>query len=104
MDDYLILEFATQNDAQSCLNTINSYLVDYYQQQGYEITNGAIIGKNSATGADNPQALTTSWDTIKASPDSTYYFASPFPKYNPPIQDMNYTEKAFPDSWQEKSV
>ena len=78
MDEYLIIVFPTQIDAQTCLDDVNNQICQYWQQQGYTVINGQIVGKSAATGQDDPSAaMTISWDEVKESPDSTFYFSSP---------------------------
>lgn len=78
MDEYLILEFPTQESAEQGLYIINLIAVAYWQSQGYTVIEGQLIGKNSLTGEDMPDsAKTITWDTVKQSPDGTFYFTSP---------------------------
>lgn len=78
MDEHLILEFPTQQDAEQGIYIINLIASAYWQSQGYTVIDGQLIGKNSATGEDMPSsARTTTWDTVKLSPNNTFYFTSP---------------------------
>ena len=78
MDSYLILEFPTQESAEQGLYIVNLIAAAYWQSQGYTVIDGQLIGKNAATGEDMPNsAKTITWDTVKQSPDNTFYFTSP---------------------------
>ena len=78
MDEHLILEFPTELEANQGLYIINLIAEAYWQSQGYTVINGQLIGKNALTGEDMPDsAKTITWDTVKHSPDNTFYFASP---------------------------
>jgi hypothetical protein len=77
----MILEFPTKSEADLCLAAINHIAAIYWQEEGYTVIqtpNGpALVGKNAATGEDNPEALTTTWDVVRESPDGTWYFTDP---------------------------
>ncbi len=78
MDKLLILEFATQTEAETGLSIINQIASAWWQSQGYTVINGELVGKNAATGQDDPTATKTeTWDVVKESPDGTFYFTSP---------------------------
>ena len=78
MENILIIEFPTQESANQGLYIINLIAAAYWQSQGYTVIDGQLIGKNAATGEDMPNsARTITWDTVKQSPDNTFYFTSP---------------------------
>ena len=57
--------FATQAEAQACVDRINMRARGVYAAQGYQIdtASGDIVGQNAATGAPMPDAArTTTWD------------------------------------------
>lgn len=64
MDQYLILR-GTQAQVQHDLYIINQIAAVWWASQGYTVIDTpegkAIVGKNAATGEDNPDALTTTW-------------------------------------------
>lgn len=66
--------FATQAEAQACINRINVRARTVYAAQGYQLDNaGAIIGKNAATGALMPDAArTVTWDTPRQRRDGKW--------------------------------
>ena len=107
MDQYLILEFASEDEAQTTLDVVNQIAAAWWTQQGYTVENGALIGKNAAKGTDEPgKQRTTAWAEIKESPDGTFYFPSlsndprfaDWRDYLP--QGVNSgTEKEFPAVW-----
>ena len=37
MDEYLVLEFPTEADAQACLDAINDMAATYWAEQGYTV-------------------------------------------------------------------
>lgn len=110
MGEYLILEFETQESATNCLNILNQVAAAWWIEQGYTVENTEdgliLIGKNSKTGEDDPSGITTTWDTVKESPDGTFYFTSPTPdprfvdwrNYMPEGIDLG-TEKEMPEEW-----
>ncbi len=78
MDGNLILEFQTKSQAEMGLAVINAIAAAWWQSQGYTVINNQLIGKNAATGEDMPEAARTiTWDTVKQSPDNTWYISSP---------------------------
>lgn len=78
MDGNLILEFPTEAQAAFGLGVINGIAAGWWQSQGYTVINNQLIGKNAATGQDMPEsARTITWDTVKQSPDNTWYISSP---------------------------
>ena len=105
----MILEFTTQQEAATCLAFINQLAADYWTERGYTVIeeNGVkqLIGKNAATGADEPNAQRTlSWDTVKQSPDNTFYFATltgtPYAGAMEQLaENFTYVEKAIPAEW-----
>lgn len=56
--------FQDRASAQDCVDRINMRARIVYAAQGYQLDgDGAVIGKNSATGASAPEAArTTTWD------------------------------------------
>lgn len=107
VDSYLILEFPTQAQAETCLAAINNMAAAYWRGLGYTVTNGQLIGKNAATGEDMlDSAKTITWDTVKASPDNTFYFASlrNDVKFKAgadrlPADVFGFVERKFPQEW-----
>jgi len=60
---------------------VNQIVVAWWVANGYtvvESTDGwELIGRNAFTGLDEPEKTRTiTWDTIKESPDGTWYFSS----------------------------
>ena len=77
MDDHLILEFDTLQEAQACLGAINALAAVWWQTQGYTVIDGKLIGKNALTGEDEPNSqVTTTWAEILENGEK-YYFYSP---------------------------
>ena len=76
-----ILVFKTQASADQCLAVINAISVPYWESQGYKVEERdgkpVVIGKNALTGEDDPNGITTTWDTVKESPDKRFYIADP---------------------------
>ena len=111
MDEHLILEFSTQEAAQACLDAINSLAAQWWVSQGYTVIDGQLIGKNAATGQDQPdRARTITWAEIQQSPENTYYFASlsndeKFKNWKQALADIGFTaigtEKQKPAEWDE---
>lgn len=103
----MILEFEMQKVAQDCLDAINQVAVSWWISQGYTVEqteNGPIlIGKNAATGQDNPKGVTTTWDYVRESPDNTFYFSSPseqYPTWRDFMPDVSMgVEKEMPEGW-----
>jgi len=112
MDNYLILEFPTQKQAEACLAAINDMAATYWLDLGYTVANGQLIGKNALTGEDMPNsAKTITWDMIKESPDSTFYFASlrNDDKFKAgadrlPPEYFGFVERPFPEQWKVTSI
>lgn len=78
MDSILILSFASKPEAEAALSIINEMARQLAAGFGYHIDeNGSIVGKNAASGADVPTAVTTTWDVPQRSPLDTWYFVSP---------------------------
>jgi hypothetical protein len=59
----------TLSDVQHDLFLVNEVAAMWWASQGYTViqtqTGKAVVGKNSLTGEDNPQGLTTTWDIPK---------------------------------------
>lgn len=116
MDRHIILEFDTEQKAQTCLSVINQLAAAYWVSKGYTILDTpegkALVGKNAATGQDMPDsAKTITWDTVKLSPDKTYYFSDPAQNENFSLWVERATavgykfdgvQKEFPLDWMEK--
>ena len=66
--------FATQAEAQACVDRINVRARSVYGAQGYQLdAGGAIIGKNAATGASMPDATkTATWDIPRQRADGKW--------------------------------
>lgn len=78
MDNNLIIQFATEAEANQCLYVINQIASAYWQSQGYTVIDGQLIGKNALTGEDMPDsAKTITWDIVKTSPTGVFYITSP---------------------------
>ncbi len=103
---YLIYEFTSQLTADAALSAINQMAESYWTGQGYTILNGELVGKKN--GVDNPNAAhTLTWDTVKLSPDGSFYFASLsnealFANGTQQLIDAGFvfTEKLFPSEWE----
>jgi len=112
MDNYLILEFLTKLQAETCLTAINDMAAAYWLDLGYTVVNGQLIGKNAATGEDMPDsAKTITWDVVKTSPDGTFYFASlrNDDKFKAgadrlPPEIFGFVERPFPQEWVDGSI
>jgi len=104
--DKRILEFSTQAKADTALQVINQIAENYWIEQGYTVIDGELIGKRN--GKDDLDACrTTTWDTVKESPDNTFYFTTPTSKY-PDWRDylpdgvVMPDDKLFPSEWIEQ--
>lgn len=66
--------FPDQASAQACVDRINLRARTVYAAQGYQLDgDGAIIGKNPATGASMPTAAkTTTWDVPRQRADGKW--------------------------------
>lgn len=114
MDGYLIIEFGTKEAADACLSALNQVAAAHFASLGYTVKQTeqglVVVGKNAATGEDNPEGVTSTWDDLKESPDNTFYFASPTPdprfkdwrNYMPEGVDLG-DEKPFPKEWIKES-
>lgn len=108
----LVLDFPTKTEAEQCLAAVNGLAAQWWMEQGYTVENGELIGKNAKTGLDSPGAArTVTWDTVKESPDGTFYFTSlsndpRFPNWKAFLADIGFTaigtEKGFPAEWIEE--
>lgn len=106
-----ILEFQTEQEALTCLDYINQMASAWWQSQGYTVIDGTLVGKNAKTGEDKPEKTQTStWDTVKQSPDNTYYIFSltgaraEWVNWKQNLEDnFGFTnigvEKDFPEEW-----
>lgn len=114
MDQHLILEFQTLEEAQDCLSAINSLAADFWIGQGYIVIEEEgvrqLVGKNAATGEDEVMnTRTVTWDNIAESPDGTFYFTSPVDQY-PTWRDfmpegVNLGEEVeMPEEWKEENA
>ncbi|WP_428491675.1 hypothetical protein [Rhodopila sp.] len=100
MNETLILEFQTQDAAQACLNAVNSAYAAKARAGGYTVMDdGSIIGKIDATGQNVLAALTTAWDTVKDSPDGTFYFTQPDDDAMSQLGGFAFESRAMPDAW-----
>ena len=108
MDNYLILSFPTKAQAETCLKAINSLAAQWWQSQGYTVVDGQLVGKNAATGQDEPEsAKTITWGVVKESPDGTFYLPSlrNDPRFIDGLEMLPadvqglYEERTFPDAW-----
>ena len=109
MVGYLIYEFETEGSAHACLQAVNALAVQYWTEQGYTVIDGEngkeLIGKKN--GVDAPEsAHTLTWDSVKESPDNTWYFASlssdeRFAAATQQLIDagFTFTERSFPAAW-----
>ena len=114
----LILEYASEADANLGLAVINEVAAQWWPTQGYTVEEvdgvKTLIGKNTQTGEDEPsKQRTTTWDIVKESPDGTWYISSPSNKaiFFDPDNGIDwrsgynaaggavYTEKEFPTEW-----
>jgi len=107
MDQPLILEFTTRQQAEDCLIAVNQIAAAFWESQGYTVIEGRLIGKNVATGMDDLNAAQTiTWDTVKESVTGTFYFQSlrSDPRFvdgmnQIPQEIFGYTEKTLPIDW-----
>jgi hypothetical protein len=107
MEQFIILNFPSKAQAEYCLWRINQMAATYWVEQGYTVINGELIGRNALTGEDMPDsARTISWDTVKQSPDKTFYFSSLSndPRFAKgmeqlPADLLGFTEMEFPAAW-----
>lgn len=112
MDQYLILEFQTEAEAQAALAVINQIAAQWWAAQGYTVDNGTLIGRNAASGNDEPEKQrTTTWAEITESPEGTFYF--PSLSNDPRFADWrDYLphgvtmppDKALPDVWASQDI
>lgn len=108
----LILEFQIQQEADQCLAAINGLAAQWWMGQGYTVEDGALIGKNAKTHQDQPdKAKTTTWDTVKESPDGTFYFSSlsndkRFLNWKEALAEIGFVaigvEREFPEQWKQE--
>lgn len=76
MDGYLALEFDTNEQAHAALNVINSIAAAWWSSQGYSVDNGELIGRNAASGKDEPSAArTVTWAAIEKRNDKFYIYS-----------------------------
>lgn len=103
MDESLIVEFSSVTDAQTSLDSINAQILQLLQGDGYTVIDNAVIGKNAATGQDDPTAVKTStWAIIQQSPDNTFYFSSPHNDLRfENVTIINGVEKTLLLAWQQ---
>ena len=109
-----IYEFQNEETAYACLHEINQLGADFFEAIGYTINyingNPVCIGKDANTAEDIYSAKTTTWDNVKKSPDSTFYFVSISENRNISIEQslqttaqlksvFGFTEKDFPLEW-----
>jgi len=112
-----ILEFTTEAEAQTCLSVINAMASAWWVSKGYTVidNNGTkeLVGKRN--GVDNTTATRTlSWDTVKESPDGTFYITSltgtrdEWADWKQNLADSGFTaigtEKDYPDDWVDESI
>jgi hypothetical protein len=79
-----ILEFETQEQAQSALAVINKIAAGWWASQGFDVVDDEtspsgkkVIGVSAKTGEPRPDAQgTTTWATIEESPVGTFYFTT----------------------------
>lgn len=112
MGDAVILEFDTAQKAALCLAVIDQLAAPYWAGQGYTVLqteNGAVlIGKNAATGNDDPDGVTRTWDEVRLSPDGTFYIFDPavearFSEWESRAAEAGYVlegvRKIMPENW-----
>jgi len=113
MDGFLIVVCKTKQNAETVLTALNSLAAVWWQSQGYTVINDQLIGKNAATGKDEPDsARTITWDTVKESPDKTFYFTSTSnsPQFKDALSMLPaevqalYTEIEMPAEWMPKDA
>jgi len=98
----MILEFQTRPEAEAMLDTINQMAVNFWQSQGYSISDGKLVGKNAATHLDAADKVKTeTWDTVKESDVGTFYFTSltgtPYEAAMSQLESLfSFTEKELP--------
>ena len=103
----LILEFETEDEAQSCLKFIDEVLAPpYWESLSYIVQDNKLIGKNAKTHQDAfDKTKTTTWALIIKSPVNTYYFQSltgtPFENGMQSLKDagFSFVEKELPSAW-----
>ena len=110
----LILEWATKEEADKGLEFINQLAIMYHIEIGETViadpdspTGKKIVSRRASNGELRPDACgTKTWDSVKESPDGTFYIASPAvkPQYVnwrdriPPGVVMP-DDKEYPDAW-----
>jgi hypothetical protein len=69
--------FSTQVEAEDAVESVNSWARLLYVARGYEVDDqGAVIGKNALTGADEPAATRTeTWDVPRQRADGLWIVA-----------------------------
>lgn len=98
MDQSLVFIFSDQPTAQSFLDAAFALYAAQKQAEGYEFTDGVVIGKNAATGENMPAAQgTTKVGDVLTAPDGTVYVMQLPDDLIP--QGYTYTVEAMPDSW-----
>lgn len=113
MDTNRLIIRGAQAAAEHDLANVHALAAAHWQEQGYTVIahegGYAVVGKNAATGEDNPAALTIEWDTIKEL-GGEYWFFSPandprFTEYRQRGIDLGMTweceEIEMPEEWNE---
>lgn len=108
MDGYLILECQSRESAAAVLDAINVLAGQWWQSQDFTVQDGQLVGRNAATGEDEPgSARTITWDTVKESLDGTFYLTSlrNDPRFVDGIEMLPaevralFEERPFPEAW-----
>lgn len=69
--------FDSQIEAAAALAAAEAEMRAIAAERGFTVLpNGAVVGKNAATGADVPEALTLGWAEVTATQDGRWCFPS----------------------------
>lgn len=91
LDEFKVLVFDTQEEAQACLNHINQVGASLLAQQGYDLTpEGKVIGKSQGNNqSQSNKTVTETWDDITQHPQNgKFFFRSPSRKYPELFQQL----------------
>lgn len=103
----MILEYTNASDALEAIDIMKQIIIEKRQEQGYQVQDGAIVGKNAKTGADAlDKEKTEEWDVVRESPDGTVFFNTPKEFQTQEWKQAydnkggaTYNERSKPSSW-----
>ena len=100
MSDYH--PFATKTECETALEALHYAMADMARDHGYTIIPPYyVVGKNAATGEDNPDAITTKWsDPVELEdgrwgiPSFRHAFPTTYPQLEQPLPPLEDVERA----------